>query len=165
MAQNKWIQHYLKMVKHELPHEKYYIIPDTTQKGEGVDIQLVAPTQMAVAQAKMAVKRKMETISNNQKGGAVKKRKINPTVKKSKKSIPVKKTKIKSTVKKSKKPTKRKKTPKSKKITTNKGKGKKIGKLEKNTIKGVRKGKKIQSNSRRSTVKISQKKIPTLKYF
>ena len=63
------------MVKGQLPHQKYYIISDETQKGEGGDdIQIVPPTQLAVAQAKMAVKRKMDAISLREKGEAKKKK-------------------------------------------------------------------------------------------
>ena len=86
-TQNKWIDHYLKMVKGQLPHQKYYVVPDPPQKGqmavtqaemvvkkgEGDDFKVIAPTQMFVAQAEMAVKRTMDTpaLDVKQKGGAV----------------------------------------------------------------------------------------------
>ena len=86
MSQKKWIDHYLKMVKGQLPHQKYYIISDDTQKGEGYDnIQVVAPTQLAVAQAEMAVKRKIDAISLREKDITKKKKllKVKKAVKKS----------------------------------------------------------------------------------
>ena len=44
-----------------------------TKKGEGDDFKVIAPTQMAVAQAEMDVKKKIDTLALNvkQKGGAV----------------------------------------------------------------------------------------------
>ena len=51
------------MVRGELPNKKFYLIADAAspQVGAG-DINVVSPTQQAVEQAKMAVKRKLELI-------------------------------------------------------------------------------------------------------
>ena len=45
------------MAKGELPHKKFYLLPNAVspQLGAG-DINVVSPTQQAVEQAKMAVK-------------------------------------------------------------------------------------------------------------
>ena len=60
---NKWIKHYQAMVRGELPNKKFYIVPDTAspQHGSG-GITVVSPTQQAVEQAKIAVKRKLELL-------------------------------------------------------------------------------------------------------
>ena len=57
---NKWIKRYQAMVRGELPHNKFYLLPNAVspQLGAG-DINVVRPTQQAVEQAKMAVKRKL----------------------------------------------------------------------------------------------------------
>ena len=57
------------MVRGELPHKKFYLIPNVAspQLGAG-DINVVSPTQQAVEQAKIAVKRKLERIPH-QVGG------------------------------------------------------------------------------------------------
>ena len=49
------------MVKGELPYKTYYVVNDdkTNQHGNG-DIKIVTPTQAAVDQAKMSMKRKVE---------------------------------------------------------------------------------------------------------
>ena len=61
---NKWIKHYQAMVRGELPHKKFYLIPNAVspQLGAG-DINVVSPTQEAVEQVKMAVERIFRTYS------------------------------------------------------------------------------------------------------
>ena len=77
--ENKWVEHYLKMVKGELPHRKYYIVEDRkeNQKGEG-GVKLVTPTQAVVEQAKLTMKCNLEEMKpikerkkrkRNQSGG------------------------------------------------------------------------------------------------
>ena len=65
---NKWIKHYQAMVRGELPNKKFYTVSNTTnsQQGSG-DIKVVAPTEQAVQQAKMAVKRKLELLPKRSK--------------------------------------------------------------------------------------------------
>ena len=59
------------MVKGELPYKQYYVITDdkTNQHGDG-NIKIVTPTQAAVDQAKLTIKRKVE-----EEGGFINKRK------------------------------------------------------------------------------------------
>ena len=70
------------MARGELPHKKFYLLPNAVspQLGAG-DINAVSPTQQAVEQAKMAVKRKLELIPHQVRGKKLKtpKKKKTPT--------------------------------------------------------------------------------------
>ena len=49
------------MMKGELPHQNYYIVPDKkhTQNGEG-GVTMISPTTQQVEHARMLLKRKIE---------------------------------------------------------------------------------------------------------
>ena len=139
------------MVKGELPHKDYYIVPDVSplQHG-GADITVVSPTQQAVDQAKMAIKRKLEELPK-----PLKRRKINVN---KKTEVPQKTIKSKS---KTTKPQSKTKRPT---VQTNKQKAKSNkSKKPKKTIKSKPKVKKPQSEVKRSSVKTSG--AQTLKYY
>ncbi len=162
---NKWIEHYLKMVRGELPYKKYYVVPNikSSQEGDG-DIKVVTPTQAAVEQAKMVVKRKLEEFPFHP---PMKRRRKNTTKTPTKKKSRSSKKKSKPTKKKS-RPIKRKsvlmrggkglKRMKKRKQSTTKSKPKK---RSKKTIKGVKNSKRAQYKSRRSPHNIKRK----LNYF
>ena len=79
------------MVRGELPNKKFYSIPETTSQLGAGDINVVSPTQQAVEQAKMAVKRKLEFPSRQVRA---KKRRTSMTPRTSKKrKAPKKKSK------------------------------------------------------------------------
>ena len=83
------------MVRGELPYKKFYLIPDAAslQLGAG-DINVVSPTQQAVEQAKMAVKRKLELLPVRERSSKKTKLSLKKTIKRTpKKKKPQSKSK------------------------------------------------------------------------
>ena len=142
--ENKWIEHYKKMVAGKLPNKAFYILQDdkVPQQGDG-DIKLVSPGQQEVEQAKMAVKRKIDEFPFH---SPTKKRRTHNKPKRS----------IKKKVKKTGKAIKRKKKQ-SKPHSKSRRSTKNISK----SIKKIKPKRKLQSTSRRSKVNTNRK----LKYF